>query len=358
MTGMDPSFDSLRDQVRAAAADGRPLCLRGGGSKDWYGETPRGEPLDTRTFRGIVAYEPTELVVTARCGTPLAELEAALAERHQRLAFEPPHFGAGATVGGCVAAGLSGPGRQAAGSVRDFVLGATLLDGSGEVLRFGGQVMKNVAGYDVSRLLAGSLGLFGVILEVSMKVLPQPLAEETIAFACDEAAAIERLNRWAGLPLPITASAWAEGTLRLRLAGAGSALRAARERLGGERVDYGPAFWTSLREQRHRFFDLHETPQARLWRLSVPSTTPPLGLADRSLLEWGGAQRWLVSELPAEAIRRRVSEAGGHATIFRGDKAGGVFQPLAAPVLAVHRRLKQAFDPRGLFNPGRMYPDL
>lgn len=355
---MDRSLEVLREQVRAAAADGRALCVRGGGSKDWYGETPRGEALATGPHRGIVAYEPTELVVTARCGTPLAELEAVLAERRQRLAFEPPHFGHAATVGGCVAAGLSGPGRQAAGGVRDFVLGATLLDGSGEVLRFGGQVMKNVAGYDVSRLLAGSLGLFGVILEVSMKVLPQPLAEETIAFACSEAEAIERLNRWAGQPLPITASAWVDGTLRLRLSGADSALRAAREHLGGERVDYGPAFWPSLREQRHRFFDLHETPEARLWRLSVPSTTPPLGLAGRSLLEWGGAQRWLVSALPVETIRRRASEAGGHATIFRGDKTGGVFQPLAPPVLALHRRLKQTFDPRGLFNPGRMFPDL
>ncbi len=345
----------LIEQVRAAAADGRALRLRGGGTKDFYGGEPRGEALDTRGYAGVVAHEPTELVVTARCGTPLAELEAALAAKNQMLPFEPPHFGPAATVGGCVAAGLSGPRRAYAGALRDFVLGARLLDGRANLLTFGGQVMKNVAGYDVSRLLAGSLGILGVVLEVSFKVLPRPPVERTLRFGMSEASAIEALNRWGGRPLPLSASAWTDGELRLRLSGAEAAVRAAAADLGGETADDADAWWTSLREQTHAFF----AGPAPLWRLSLPSSAGALALPGAQLVEWGGALRWLKSDAPADRVREAAARAGGHATLFRAaDKSAGVFTPLPAVTLRLHRGLKAAFDPKGIFNPGRMYPDL
>jgi glycolate oxidase FAD binding subunit len=355
---MDTTLPSLVDRVRSAAAEGTALRLRGGGTKDFYGNPPRGELLDTRAFAGIVAYEPSELVVTVRAGTPLAELQALIAERGQMLAFEPPHFGQGATVGGCVAAGLAGPRRASAGtsygSLRDSILGAQLLDGRGQVLSFGGTVMKNVAGYDVARVLAGSLGILGVVLEVSLKVLPRPLAETTLRFELDEAAALARLNAWGGRPLPISASAWSGGRLLLRLSGAPAALQAARERLGGEEVDAAD-FWLDLCEQRAAFFG----GDAPLWRLSVPPTAAPLGLGDEQLIEWGGALRWLRSGLPAARLRERAAALGGHATLFRGgDRSLGVFTPLPPALAAIHRRLKSEFDPAGIFNPGRMYAEL
>jgi glycolate oxidase FAD binding subunit len=345
------------EAIRAAAAGGRRLRLRGGGTKDFYGQSVAGEVLDLRAHTGIVAYDPTELVITARCGTPLAEVEAALAAERQMLPFEPPHFGAAATIGGVVAAGLSGPRRAAAGAVRDFVLGVRMMDGRGAELEFGGRVMKNVAGYDVSRLMAGSLGTLGVILEVSLKVLPAPVAEATLKLELPEARAIEMLNAWAGRPLPISATALADGELAVRLSGAAAAVRAAREKLGGELVDAERAagYWAGIREQADPFFAGDEP----LWRLAVPSTAPPVVLGGRQLVEWSGGLRWLKSGADARTIRDRVSRAGGHATLFRGgDKSVGVFQPLAPAVATIHRRLKAEFDPHGVLNPGRMYPHL
>lgn len=354
---MDPILEQIRQRILAAGADRSALCIQGGGSKQWYGQAPRGSLLDTRAYAGIIAYEPTELVITARCGTPLAEIEAALDGQNQMLAFEPPQFGAAATIGGVVAAGLSGPRRATAGAVRDFVLGASLLDGRGELLHFGGQVMKNVAGYDVSRLLTGSLGSLGLITEVSLKVLPRPFAETTLVFALSEADALSRLNQWGGQALPISASAWHVGRLMLRLSGAEAAVRAARQRLGGEVVGNAGAYWASLREQTHDFFAQDDN--RGLWRLSVPSTAPPLMLKGKSLIEWGGAQRWLFSDMDPQAIRDEVAKAGGHTTLFRGgDKELGVFTPLAPAIAAIHRKLKNAFDPAGIFNPGRMYKDF
>ncbi|MFC5476208.1 glycolate oxidase subunit GlcE [Paraherbaspirillum soli] len=350
----------FRDQITAASAERRPLRIRGGGSKDWYGQQPHGELLDTRAYSGIIDYEPTELVITARCGTPLDEIEAALASRNQALAFEPPHYGAGATLGGMVACGLSGPSRQAVGAVRDFVLGAVLMDGRGDTLRFGGQVMKNVAGYDVSRLLTGALGTLGLMLEISLKVLPRPVAVSSRRFAATEAEAIGRLNEWGGQPLPISASCWSDGVLTIRLSGAQAAVSAAEKKLGGETVVDDHAFWHSLREQTHAFFDI-QGPQKALWRLSVPSVTPPLALPGATLIEWGGAQRWLRTGADADAgkIRSALAGIGGHATLYRGaDKSVGVFQPLAPAVAQIHRNLKASFDPAGIFNPGRMYPDF
>jgi glycolate dehydrogenase FAD-binding subunit len=349
------------DRIRAQASAKRPLRLRGGGTKDFYGQAPAGDILDTRPCAGIVAYEPSELVITARCGTPLAELEAVLRSSGQMLAFEPPHFGTAATFGGMVAAGLSGPRRQAAGAVRDFVLGARVLDGRGADLRFGGQVMKNVAGYDVSRLMAGSLGTLGVIVEASIKTLPLPVAEASLRLELPEDAALAAMNRWAGKPLPVSATAFADGELTVRLSGASAAVKAACERIGGERLgdEDAAAFWTGVREQTGVFF----REAAPLWRISVPSATAPLGLSRNSaggqLIEWGGALRWLASGADARTIRGAAVKAGGHATLFRGgDKSAGVFHPLEPAIAAIHRRLKSEFDPAGIFNPGRMYPDL
>lgn len=351
------TIEHFQEQVRAAAASGRPLCIRGGGSKHWYGGLPAGDILDTRAHAGVVDYEPTELVITARCGTPLSEIEALLASHNQMLAFEPPHFGPHATIGGTVAAGLGGPRRATSGATRDFVLGAQLLDGKGDVLNFGGRVMKNVAGYDVSRMLAGSLGTLGLLLEVSVKVLPRPFAEATLRFDLDEIDAIRRLNEWGGQPLPISGSAWHDGALALRLSGAEAAVDAARRLLGGEEMMDAAAFWVDVREQRHAFFD----GDGALWRLSVPSTTGALVLGGAQLIEWGGAQRWLRGASDAaslQAIRRTAQACGGHATLFRGgDKSGGVFQPLAPALARIHARMKDAFDPAHIFNPGRMYPE-
>lgn len=355
---MQQILERLQDQVRGAAADQRPLRIRGGGTKDWYGQRLDGEILDTRAYSGIVDYEPTELVITARCGTPLAEIEAVLAERKQMLAFEPPHFGERATIGGTIAAGLSGPRRANSGALRDFVLGARLLDGKGEVLSFGGQVMKNVAGYDVSRLLAGSLGTLGLLLEVSVKVLPLAYREATLRFDMNEVDAIRRLNEWGGQPLPLSGSCWIEGVLALRLSGAQAAVDAAVRALGtahgGTIMADCAGFWADLRDQRHAFFN----GDAPLWRLSVPSTAGALDLGPQ-LIEWGGAQRWLRADgdaATAQRIRAAVAGCGGHATLFRGgDKSIGVFQPLAPALMKIHERLKAGFDPSNIFNPGRMY---
>ena len=273
------------------------------------------------------------------------------------LAFEPPHFGGGATVGGMVAAGLSGPRRAAAGAVRDYVLGVTVMDARGTAMRFGGTVMKNVAGYDVSRLLAGSMGTLALILDASLKVLPLPVAEATLRFEMPEDKAIEALNRWAGRPLPISASAWNGGDLSLRLSGAAAAVRAACGKLGGERIEEGEAraFWSGIREHTDPFFRT-EMP---LWRLSVPSATPPLALQGAQMIEWGGALRWLATNADARTVREAARRAGGHATLFRGgDKSAGVFQPLEPVLAKIHRRLKASFDPEGIFNRGRLYPDF
>jgi len=343
---------ALCARIAAATAAKTPLCLRGGGTKDFYGGERKGELVEMGGYRGIVAYEPKELVLTVRAGTPLAEVESALAAERQMLPFEPPHYGKGATIGGAVATGLSGPRRPYAGAVRDFVLGARIVNGKGEDLSFGGRVIKNVAGYDVSRAMAGALGTLGAITEVSFKVLPRPAAEETISFQVDEARACTLANAWAGQPLPITATAWFAGRLLVRLAGAQSAVRAARAKLGGESATDLPDFWAALRDHRIAFF----SGDAPVWRLSVPQTTPPLDLGVTPLVEWGGGLRWLRGALEASRLREAAARTGGHATLFRGgDKSAGVFQPLAPAILKVHRRLNSAFDPAGILNPGRMY---
>ncbi len=351
---------ALIERIRAAHAHGTPLVIEGGGSKTFYGNASEGEVLATRALTGVVDYQPKELVLSARAGTPLADIEALLAEQGQMLAFEPPHFGGRATLGGCIATGLSGPRRPYAGAVRDFVLGVRVIDGTGQPLRFGGKVIKNVAGYDVSRLMTGALGTLGLITEVSLKVLPKPAAETTLQFEFDEATAILKMNQWAGQPLPLSATSWHAGLLVVRLSGATSAVQAAQARLGGEPLGDAAAFWQRLRDQATPFFDPgRAAPNRSLWRLAVNPAAPPLNLGDAQWIEWGGAARWLVSDAAADTLRDAASRAGGHATLFRGDApTGGVFAPLPRALLALHRNLKQRFDPRGILNRGRLYPDF
>jgi glycolate oxidase FAD binding subunit len=362
---MDAAVAAIIERVRDAHALGEPLRIRGGGSKDFYGETPLGAVLDTTTLVGSADHEPTELVVTAPAGMRLVELEAQLAVHDQCLAFEPPHFAPGTTVGGMVAAGLAGPSRAAAGSVRDHVLGMTMVSGTGELLQFGGRVIKNVAGYDVSRLVAGSLGILGVVVEVSLKVLPRAEAEATLRFDCKPAEALARLHAWSARPLPLDASVWWNGNLIVRLRGSQAAVVEAAAALGGEPIAAAAAapFWKSLRDHTDPFFvaaeDAIDHQDATLWRLSLPQTAPLLGLAGDELIEWHGGQRWLATALPAAQVREAAAAAGGHATAFRTrDKAAGAFAPLAPALRAIHERLKRAFDPKGILNPGRLYPDL
>jgi glycolate oxidase FAD binding subunit len=357
-------LDTLIERIRAAHENQSPMIIQGGGSKTFYGGADEGEVLSSRALTGVVEYQPKELVLTARAGTPLADIEGLLTEQNQMLAFEPPHFGGPATLGGCIAAGLSGPRRPYAGAARDFVLGVRMIDGTGQPLRFGGQVIKNVAGYDVSRLMVGALGTLGLLTEVSLKVLPKPAAETTLQFELDEAAAILKMNQWAGQPLPLSATSWHAGLLTVRLSGAASAVQAAQAKLGGDALKDAAAFWQRLRDQATPFFDKRSpTSNQGLWRLAVKPTTPPLTVANRLVgdaqwIEWGGAVRWLVSDQPAATLREAASAAGGHATLFRGNTPpDGAFTPLKPALAALHRNLKQRFDPRGIFNRGRMYPE-
>ena len=354
---MQATLSELRERIQSAHAKRQPLRLRGSGTKDFYTadirtDASQTEPelVDLRPYAGVVHYEPSELFITARCGTPLAEIEATLAKHGQFLAFEPPAFGGDPTIGGVIAAGLSGPRRMYAGAARDFVLGATLLSSQGEVLRFGGQVMKNVAGFDVSRLLCGSLGILGIITEVSLKVLPKPRVEQTIRFALSAQKAVEAFNRWSAQPLPISGAGWWDGVARVRLSGSASAVRAARERMGGDLVNPSMAeeWWGSLRHHTHSIFR-----RDTVWRLSVPDTTAPLDLPGEPLIDWGGALRWYATDAPG--VREIASAARGTALCWKGiPPASGRFHPLQPGVATLHRRLKERFDPHGIFNPGRM----
>lgn len=347
--------EALQSAVREAASRELALQIRGAGTKAFYGRRSRGEVLNVLPHHGVVNYEPSELVVTARSGTALEMLEGTLNQRGQTLAFEPPLFGSGATLGGAVASGLSGPARPYVGAVRDFVLGVKCINGRGECLAFGGQVMKNVAGYDVSRLMAGALGTLGVLLEVSLKVLPLPMQEHTLALSVNALEAINVMNALAAKPLPITAACHDGELLRLRLAGSENTVIAARKQIGGDAEQDGPRYWSALRNHRLAFFESAEP----LWRLSVPSATPPLELPGHWLMDWGGAQRWLYTTVDGEAVRTLAAQVGGHATLFRGgDRDGEVFHPLAPANAALHRNLKRAFDPKGILNPGRLYADL
>jgi glycolate oxidase FAD binding subunit len=357
----DAAFSAVKEAIRAAAAAQQPVAIRGGGTKAFYGESVDGDVLDTSPLAGIVAYEPTELVITALAGTPLDTIETTMRTHGQLLGFEPPHFARGGTLGGAIASGLSGPRRPYAGAARDFVLGMRVIDGTGEALNFGGRVMKNVAGFDVSRLMTGALGTLGVITEVSLKCLPLPRAEATREIECSAAESIRLMNAWGGRPLPLSASCWHAGRLSVRLSGAASAIAAAVEAIGGSESAHADAFWSSVRDHTHPFFAPALRDGHALWRLSVRSTAPVESFGgDPPLIEWGGSLRWLVTAADADAAPMRgwAAAQGGHATLFRGHKRGGAFAPRDATILGLHRRLKATFDPHGILNRGRLYPEF
>ncbi|MGY2186027.1 glycolate oxidase subunit GlcE [Pseudomonas sp. SDO5591_S426] len=351
-TGDFDDSGTLLEQVNQVLENATPLRIQGSNSKAFLGRVTAGEILDTRSHRGIVSYDPTELVVTVRCGTPLAELMQVLDAAQQMLPCEPPSFGDGATVGGMIACGLSGPRRPWSGSVRDFVLGTRVITGLGKHLRFGGEVMKNVAGYDVSRLMAGSYGTLGLITEVSLKVLPKPRQSVSISLEMNSERALQHLAQWGQQPLPISAACHDGEYLHLRLEGGRGSVSAAQDRLGGQWLDN--AYWADLNEHRLSFFDEDQP----LWRLSLPHNTPKLSLPGRQLIDWGGAQRWLKSDAEATFIRQVVEEVGGHVTCYSHGLIDCPFQPLPGPLLRYHQSLKQQLDPRGIFNPGRLYAEL
>ena len=352
--------DQFIQRIHSAASAQKTLLIQGGGSKHFYGNPTQldgAEVLDVTTYSGVVDYDPSELVVTVKAGTRLAELESLLMQSNQMLAFEPPRFSEQATLGGTIAAGLSGPRRAYQGSVSDFVLGIRMLDGQGRDLHFGGRVMKNVAGYDASRLMVGSLGTLGVILEASLKVLPRPEVELSLFQEMSQSQAIEKIHHWSSKPLPISASCYHNDKLFIRLSGSHAGVRAAYQKIGGEELKSSESFWQSIRDHTDPFFSSGK----RLWRLSLKSTLPPLTLAGKQLIEWSGALRWLAThgKEADQSLREQISALGGHATLFYGEKSTiQAFHPLSLPLQKIHQKLKQQFDPLGLFNRGRMYSEF
>ena len=353
----------LQQQVQQAFAQKTSLSIVGGDSKDFYGRaderTASAEILDVSGHCGVLNYQPTELVMTARAGTPLQEIEKILDDNGQMLPFEPPAFADNATIGGTIACNLSGPRRAYAGAARDFLLGCKLINGKGEILTFGGEVMKNVAGYDVTRLMAGAMGTLGVLLEVSLKVLPKAELESTQLFQYSTAEALSKIHIWSQTPLPLSASSFHDSILRIRLSGATEAVKAAIDTIGGETMTDAEQYWHQLKEQRLNFF----TGEKPLWRISLASDIESLGLpadyeVDDYLYEWGGALRWLKNDIPAEIIQRAAADLDGQASLFRHDRHSSLFQPLTPGLMRIHKNLKHAFDPENILNPGKLYPEL
>ena len=352
---MPDNTDSLQTQVQQAVDSKTSLVIQGGNSKVFYGNFIEGKTLSLQGHEGIINYDPAELVITARAGTPLKDIQQALADNKQMLAFEPPAFGDNATIGGTIACGFSGARRPYTGAARDFMLGCKIINGNAEVLSFGGQVMKNVAGYDVSRLMTGALGTLGVLLEVSIKVLPVPEKETTLRkeYKADEALSI--MNQLAAQAIPLSGAVYYDGHLYLRLSGTEAAVDKAKRTLGGETISDNTSFWLSINNHQHRFYR-NEKP---LWRVSVAATAPLLGIEEDILLDWGGAQRWIYNETDAASLRSLVEQQDGHATCFRN--AGNnneVFHPLTNKLKQFHLNLKSAFDPYGVFNSKKMYSDI
>ena len=353
----------LQQQVQDAFQQKAALSIVGGNSKAFYGRnderTASADTLEVSSHCGVLNYEPTELVITARAGTPLREIENLLEDNGQMLPFEPPAFADNATIGGTIACNLSGPRRAYAGAARDFLLGCKIINGKGDVLNFGGEVMKNVAGYDVSRLMAGAMGTLGVLLEVSLKVLPKPEIEGTQLFRSSAVEALDRIHGWSQTPLPLSASSYHDSILRIRLSGATEAVKAAIETVGGEAMAEAEQYWQQLREQQLDFF----TGEKPLWRISLASDIESLGLPtehdkDDCLYEWGGALRWLKSDIAAEVIQCAATDMDGQASLFRQGGQNSIFQPLPPGLMRIHQNLKQAFDPENILNPGKLYPEL
>ena len=349
------SAERLAGQIRQAASERCAVRIEGHNSKNFYGRPVEGRAISTLDHAGIIKHEPSELMIQARSGTPLADIEAALSEHGQFLAFEPPRFEGKGTLGGAVATGLSGPGRPFLGSVRDSILGVSLINGSGELLRFGGQVMKNVAGYDVSRFVTASLGTLGLITDVSLKVLPLPHSELTLVQEAPQAQAIERMTELCAKALPLFAACWIAGKMYFRFWGVAERLKQVAGFLGGDELTGSADWWSSLKNQQHGFF----LRKGSLWRIAVPPSSAPMDLPGEWAIDWAGGQRWLWTDEDEQGIRSRAEQLGGHALLFRGaDRHGQVFHPLQAPLLRLHRKLKQSMDPHGILNPGRMYEQI
>ena len=348
----DHTARQLQQQVQQAIAEQQPLNIFAGNSRAFYGHPVAGEACPVADHQGIIDYQPAELVITVKAGTRLSEIEQTLAGHNQMLAFDPPAFNEASTIGGCVAAGLSGPSRAFSGPVRDFVLGCRMINGRGEIVQFGGQVMKNVAGYDVSRLMAGSLGTLGILLDISLKVLPRPASRLSLKFDMQEEAAIKSIRQWAGQPLPISASCIMQEQLFIRLDSTSSAVYSARQKLGGDVIDN--TIWQQLQDQQMDFFQQDKN----LWRLSLPPATAPLNLPGEQIIEWHGGQRWIHHDGETD-IFALASSLGGHACLYKTrSRADDIFQPLDTQLMRLQRNTKQAMDPMGIFNPGRIYRGL
>lgn len=345
---------NLQQSVLDAIADHKPLQIKGGGSKSFLCPATTAHPLSVSQHQGIVNYQPTELVLTARAGTPLREIETALSAAGQTLPFEPPHFSQHATFGGAIASGLSGPIRPFTGSARDFVLGCKIINGKGEILNFGGQVMKNVAGYDVSRLMVGAMGTLGLLLEISIKVLPAPPAEICLSQTRSPDDALRFMRTLASQNLPLTGLAYDGENVHLRLAGVTASVKAASRKLGGEQSPEA-RFWEPLKEQTHSFFSGDHP----LWRISVPPASPLNALGGKQMIDWGGGLRWLKTDDTSERLFKQAQKYGGHAWLFRStENQIQRRQALSGAMMTIHQELKRSFDPHGIFNPGSLYPSF
>lgn len=341
----------LCEQVSQAHDKASPLKISAGNSKSFYGRKIEGTELSLKDHSGIIDYHSSELVITARSGTKLSDIENALAENNQMFAFEPPCHNHNSTLGGIVACGVSGPRRGFTCAARDAVLGTSIINGKGELLKFGGQVMKNVAGYDTSRLMVGAQGTLGVLLDISVKVLPKPESETTLSFEISFADAQQNIRQWILQGHPISASCYHNNQLMIRLSSTENSVTQAQQTLGGEHSDI--EIWNQLRDQTHEFFKQHKN----IWRISVPPATPMFAEKKPQLTEWNGALRWIANN---EDMFAQAKAFGGHATRYtlNSEQADQVFQPLAKPLLTLQTKLKASFDPKNILNPGRLYPEL
>ena len=346
--------EEIASQVQDAYHYKTALQIQAGNTKAFYGRNIRGELLSLAKHTGIVEYEPTELYITARCGTPLHEIEQTIAEQNQILPCEPPHFGSTATIGGMIAAGLAGPRRAFSGNVRDCMLGVEILNGVGQTLRFGGRVMKNVAGYDVSRLMCGALGTLGVLMSVTLRLLPKPTSEQTITLTMDSSSAIQKMNQWANSAMPITATFYDGSQLYIRISGSTSTIDVCSKELGGEIQNNSESFWKTVKEQTHEFFSIKNS----LWRISLPPNTKTLKINGNYAVEWNGALRWYDTTEDENTIRAQTEQAGGHACLFKGNVTEQVFHPLPDASMHLHKQLKHVFDPANILNPGKMFAEL
>ncbi len=349
---MSDISQALIQRVEAARASATPLSIVGGASKHFMGRKIEAEELGVAEHSGVVAYEPSELVITARAGTTISEIEQVLAEQGQFFSFEPPQYAGQATLGGTLACNQSGPARPWGGAMRDAVLGIRLINGKAEHLRFGGQVMKNVAGYDISRLQSGALGTLGIITEISIKAVPKAAASVTVVYEMSERDALSKMNDLGGKAKPITGCCWLDNKLYVRLAGAEAAVFGTARQWGGETLEDAQVFWSQLREQQLSFF----TSEQPLWRFSIRASAPPIACDAPTLIDWGGSQRWVCGEFDKQEMEQHAHAAGGHVALFRhGDRSGEVFHSVSKPLQDIHKRLKSALDPNAIFNPGRLY---